>query len=498
MENPAQSESIPTAATSPDAGTRAAGDRGGKLWGVTVGLVLLGAALIRVRGGLNDLWLDEVWSLFAAKSLSAPWQVVTSLHHEINHHLNTLWIYIAGFHGNWAGYRIPSIVAGVGSVAMAGAIAARRGKMEMMAALLAFGFSYVLVLYSSEARGYSTAIFCALVAFYCMEKLGERRSLGYVVLFWAAEIIGLLSHLTFVNVMAATGCWSLVRECKDGWPGWQMVPRLLRQHGVPGVCLAVLYYLDIRLVINGGGSPATSLLDVFGSALAWAMGTSLHPAARLVSCIVGVSFLAAGLGLLRRRTPEVAVFFLCVTVLCPVGLVIVRASDAVYPRHFLLSGMFLLLLASLVVAELWRAGKFRRGVALLVVVAYLAVNARNIGLLFEHGRGSVANCVQQMAAAGPADRPIAVAADQDFRAMNMLQFFGPIALGGKSISYFKKENWPREGVDFVIFHGESYEPPVNPGATVNDRFGHSYRLVGTFQAAPLAGIHLFLYQRTSR
>src|ERR1039458_4360688 len=81
-----------------------------------LGLLLLTAALIRYYGALNDLWLDEIWSVRLVEKISSPWQVFTKIHHDNNDYLNSLWLYFCGFHGNWPGYRIPSLVAGVGNV----------------------------------------------------------------------------------------------------------------------------------------------------------------------------------------------------------------------------------------------------------------------------------------------------------------------------------------------------------------------------------------------
>ena len=87
------------------------------------------ATVIRVFGALNDLWLDEVWSLKWVGAITAPWQVFTGIHHDNNHYLMTLWMYLLGpWQRFWIVYRIPSIAAGIGTVALAGQIARRWGQ----------------------------------------------------------------------------------------------------------------------------------------------------------------------------------------------------------------------------------------------------------------------------------------------------------------------------------------------------------------------------------
>src|SRR5262245_36073333 len=98
-------------------GESAAGARAG--W-IAALAILAAAAALRVLGGWNDLWLDEIWSLELAREVVRPSDVFLRLHHEINHYLNTLWLWGAGAHGNWFGYRVPSLVAGVAAVAAAG------------------------------------------------------------------------------------------------------------------------------------------------------------------------------------------------------------------------------------------------------------------------------------------------------------------------------------------------------------------------------------------
>src|SRR5437762_2787603 len=89
-------------------------------------LILALATIIRTRAALNDLWLDEIWSLRLVGQISSPLDVFTKIHFDNNHYLNSLWLHLCGFRGNWPGYRIPSLLAGVGTVILAGLIGRRR------------------------------------------------------------------------------------------------------------------------------------------------------------------------------------------------------------------------------------------------------------------------------------------------------------------------------------------------------------------------------------
>ena len=139
-----------------------------------LGGILAAAAAIRVRGGWNDLWLDEIWSLELAREVHAPLDVFVRFHHEINHYLNTLWLWLAGGEAGWLVYRVPSLVAGVGTVAIAARIAWRRGPAAVYFTTIAVSCSYLLVLYSSEVRGYASLVFFSFACFLLIEAYQRR------------------------------------------------------------------------------------------------------------------------------------------------------------------------------------------------------------------------------------------------------------------------------------------------------------------------------------
>jgi len=82
-------------------------------------LVTLGAAL-RVALARGDLWLDELWSLSFARQITWPWEVLTALHHDNNHPLNTLALFLtvklAGAHAAPVVYRLLPLAAGIAAI----------------------------------------------------------------------------------------------------------------------------------------------------------------------------------------------------------------------------------------------------------------------------------------------------------------------------------------------------------------------------------------------
>ena len=181
---------------------------------VIFAIILLGAAL-RAPALFDAFWVDEVWSLKIAQSVSSPLEIFTSIHHDNNHMLNTLFLYLLGDQSQWFIYRFPSFLFGMGSIVLAGIIAHRRGQWEAATAMLLFSFSYPMILYSTEARGYSPAVFFALLAFLLINHYRNTTQWRHIVLFWGTTVLGFLSHLSFAIVYLAFVAWILVSTQKQ-------------------------------------------------------------------------------------------------------------------------------------------------------------------------------------------------------------------------------------------------------------------------------------------
>ena len=98
---------------------------------------------------MNDLWMDEIWSVDLMRELHSALGVFTQTHHDNNHYLNSLFIYFLGQRGNWPGYRILSELTGIGTVVVSWFIGAKQNQRCAFFSAVLVGFSYVLILYSS-------------------------------------------------------------------------------------------------------------------------------------------------------------------------------------------------------------------------------------------------------------------------------------------------------------------------------------------------------------
>ena len=131
---------------------------------------LVGAAsVLRLTCARGNLWLDEIWSIFLAREVQGLADILFHQKIDNNHPLNT-WIlsFMPMDAPGWL-IRTPACIAG-GLTAGAAFFLGRRWHESLgLTWGLLFAFSYLMVHYSSEARGYAFLIlFClfALIGFF--------------------------------------------------------------------------------------------------------------------------------------------------------------------------------------------------------------------------------------------------------------------------------------------------------------------------------------------
>ncbi len=464
----------------------------GRLFLILAIAVLAVATVIRIYGAFNDLWLDEIWSIKIAGQVVSPSDIFTKLHHEINHHLNTLWLWFIGNRGNWPGYRIPSLLAGSGTVIFAGLIGRRRNRTTAFMAMLVLGFSYVLILYSSEARGYAMAIFFAFLSYYALDHYLEKSRWPWAVIFSISGVLGMASQPIFAAFLLAALLWTIVRLAKPFRGRKSLIAGLLSCHLVPWIFLAFLYWVDLRKVVPGGGTPSASLIDAYGTALAWGIGTPLSDTGKFLTCAGAIAILCAGVCLLWNEQSDSWIFFLSVIVVFPILLIVIRGSNIIYTRHFIIGLAFLLLLFSYVLASLCERGRRGQFACAALFAGYFFINGQLLITFFKYGRGHYSEAIQFMA--NQTRLPlVTIGSDHDFQTSTILNFYGPKPLGGKEEKYFERDSWPLNGPEWFVCHKESFEPPTPPAMQLTDNEGHRYELVKIFPTAPLSGLHWFIY-----
>jgi hypothetical protein len=457
-------------------------------------LVAGAAILIRIRAAMNDLWMDEIWSIELVRELHSALGVFTQTHHDNNHYFNSLFIYFCGQRGDWPGYRILSELAGTGTIVLAWFIGARRDKPTAFFSIFLVSFSYVLILYSSEARGYAPLIFFCFLCFLILQSFFERQRWQLAPSFSLSAVFGFTSHLTFLIFLSASLIWFWVRLFRLKLPLTRIAGWTAAFYAIPFVYLGVLYLVDLRYLQIGGGTPI-SLVDGYGATLAWVLGGPNASWLQRFTGAITATGLIAGLAVLIRARSDQWVFFLGVTVVIPLSMALFEHGTLHYVRYFMVAFAFELLLLARVLGRLWQLGRTGKTASVVFSMLFLTLNAQDIESLFTYGRGNLAKAVNYMAE-NAREQPISFGGEQDFRTQFMLGFYWREMMGDKPASYYDHDHWPREGPEWVIFDKESFTKPVPPGQRFSDKFGNWYELVRTFPTAPLSGVHLFLYQKT--
>ncbi|HEV2045517.1 MAG TPA: glycosyltransferase family 39 protein [Chthoniobacterales bacterium] len=454
------------------------------------------AMSLRVRAAINDLWLDEIWSLELVRDLHSPLEVFTKIHHDNNHYLNSLFIYFLGQRGNWPGYRALAVVAGFGTAVLAWLIGRRRDKWAAFFSMILVSFSYVLILYSSEARGYAPLLFFCFLCFHVLESFLDKPRWETALWFSLGAILGFSSHLTFVNFFVASLFWFCTRLVRSGNRLTTILGRVTACYAAPVIYLIALYVVDIRHMDVGGGTPI-GLLEGYAASLAWTLGAPNVYGIQMISVGVAVTGLLAGLAILWRKELDLLFFFLVVVVIMPLGLAALQHGDLHYVRYFIVAVGFLVLLFGRVLGWLYERGRWGKIACVLFCGAYLVTNSWHLASLFKYGRGHTQDALQFMVE-NSKQSPVSFGGDQDFRIHFVLAFYWRETMPGKAMEYYEHERWPSGGPEWVIFHRESFKPPVPPGKQFYDKSGNWFELARIFPTAPLSGVHWFIYHNRDR
>jgi hypothetical protein len=452
--------------------------------------VAIGAAS-RVAGLFDDFWLDEIWSWRIARSARSAADLLASPAARVdnNHPLNTLLLYLLGDLAYWPAYRIPSVLAGVGTVVLAAWHVSRRfGRTEGAFAAVLLGLSYPLVHYSSEARGYAPMTFFAMAGFVSLDRFLGKRSWRTAATFAASAILGLLSHLTFAHFYVAAVIWSASRLFRESRSRRDATRAFLSCHVAPVAFAAWFYWVFVRHMTIGG-APDTSLPGVVATALSLLCGGPTDGTARGVVAFASAASLAAALVVAWRRDRSLSLFFLTCVVVSPAIFVAaqavsMRGMETLFPRYFLVSTTFAYVLLAIALGWLWRRGD--RAPVVLLLGCVSAAHLHQTAAFLRGTRGHYADAVRHMTATTPGGAPT-VASDNPFRTTMLLDFY---ARGGTPVAHVNASR--AEPADWFIVNTPQAgrQPPAE--VTVG---GVAYRFDREFTYHGLSGWSWYLFRR---
>jgi hypothetical protein len=455
---------------------------------ILAGIIAAGA-LVRIFAARGDLWLDEIWSINLAQEASSMLGVITEIHHDNNNYLNTMFIRLLGPASWLYAYRIPAVVCGIFTIVLAFWLGRKRSLTEGLTALVLTASSYLLVQYSSEARGYASMLLFALLAFWTLEAFFETKRRWLALLFAVWAVLGFLSHLSFIHAYMALAAWSCWRLFPRGSRWLAYLVDLVICHALPVIALGLIFLVDVRYVRVGGGESLGFGVSYF-RAMALTMGINTDPDAARFWGSCGIIVICLALFLMWRDKCKQWVPLSIGFFLGPILLQILTPFHAAYERHFLVGVIFGLLALAHLMSRLWQAAPWGKVAYGVLLAGFLAANGWHVARLLQLGRGDYLGTLNYIAQTTRGEK-ITIGSDQDFRSRTMVNFYQPFIK--RELSYYNQGEWPKQGPEWFL--KQERTGGATPPRFLIDPYGHKYELVRQAFYAGYSGWSWFVFHK---
>jgi hypothetical protein len=461
--------------------------------GIWIGTaILVVAASLRLAAAQSSgLWLDEIWSLQLATDLSSPFDVL-GIRQDNNHPLNTLVLsLLASKRGpeSFLAFRMPAVVAGVATAAVAGWIAWRRDGRAALVAMGLVGASSLMVHYSSEARGYAFAMFFATTSLLAVDR--QEQGGRWCVVFNFSVLLGMLSHFSFAHAYGALVVWWIWRASRA--EGRFALGEFVRWHGLPILFSLGLYWVYARALPVAGG-PDPDWARLFARTGAMAVGLPGSGIWRWIGGGLALAIAALGIARLARRGDDRWVLYAAGIFGLPILTLLVQQPSFLAPRYFLMSVLLFLLLLAEGLGEMLGRERAPRTVALVLLAAFALGNLNQTRSLLEHGRGQYWRALVYMARHSPGPL-VQVGSDHDIRVGMVLGYYSPLLPAGKQLAYHPHNQWPEGGPEWIVHHRHGRLYPLDEN--FETREGNPYRLEHVFPTGSLSGAHWIVYRNAN-
>jgi hypothetical protein len=458
---------------------------------------LLAGVTLRCSATTGELWLDELWSLLKVSQLANPVEILTTVKHDNNHILNSLWMWVCGPDQKAILFRLPSLFFSL----MLLVLLIPRGRNEIVGRwsviwLTLVAVSYPLTLYGTEARGYSLTLLCAAAAFLSLNRLTMNAfDRGAIAIFGIAGMLGVVSHAIYTLFLAPAIAWLL----------WNMRRSPLRENSraivlggiVPPVLVACALIVTFYRGMEIGGAPLLPYLEVAASTISVSFGgeslSSINPSVTGWSLFLSVAITlmcVAELVLwLRAGSPVASLVGLFL--LTPWVAVIVLQPHFILPRYFIIQILFAYLLAARFLDRLFRQGIVGSLVATSLIVAFIFANTHHTLTLARVGRSHFVEIFQGLTAQG-IERTVTVGGDEDFKNGLRLAYARTVAPQTSQIVYIRNYRNAEAPPRFIVRETlEAYE--VFSDEMIGPQ-GSAYKQIQRYRAPQLNGSHVTVYE----
>lgn len=459
-------------------------------------IALVVGAILRMLATGGELWVDELWSLLHVSSITTPVEIFTKIKHDNNHLLNSLWMWacLSVRQPTPLALRMPSLIFGIGILCIL--LAQTRSSEEKPINTLWLGlvaFSYPIILYCSEARGYSLTLLCALVGYRCLVRLLHNPHDNKAIrLFALVGVVGCISHAIYVLFLAPAIIWLIWRSLTS--PLKENSKNLNRYGIAPPVVTAILLTFTFYKKMEIGGAPLLPYLEVAATTMSVAFGgvslSSVDANATgwslfLVLSIITVCCIELT-AWIRSGDPRAVLITLILA--APWAAVVVFQPHFILPRYFIIQILFLYLVAARFLVRLARQGRFGTVVCAAFTTAYLVSNVRHSSQLFERGRSHFVEIFTSLRESN-ATAPVSVGGDQDYQNALRMAYAG---VSADEINYIDDYLTSTEAPRFIIRESiDAYE--VFPETFLTPQ-GTRYQTVKSYRAPLLNGSNVYVYE----
>lgn len=460
-------------------------------------LIALSAAalLLRLYAATDNFWLDEIFTYFLAiHQVHRVADLFTGIRVE-HQPLVTLTIHLLGDQPDWLWYRLPSVIAGSGTLLLMAMAGYRRmGTAAWVVTLAVAALSYPLVVYSSEARGYAPAALFSLAMFLFLEAYRRRGNPLLLIGFWLATAIAVLYHPAAVCISLSLGLWSLVREWRSGGGRSRALRGLALCHAPP-LALLFAFYFSVMRPWGSVGGDILPLFRVLCDTMAAVLGLPMETEFRPVALLLGGGLIASSLWILARRVrSDIWIFYLSALLITPALMLWVSGRPYLYVRYFVILFPFFYLMLGEAMDEAARRWKAARSGAIGLSLLMLVGHGLSTAEFLRVGRGGYREAVGYMAA--NTRRPmVQVAGDHDFRNALPIFFYSRYLPAGRTMVYLRPNAWPPDGPDWFLVHNTCSETLIPPAAI--EVGGRAFRLARSYPVLGLSGVGWHLYRNDS-
>jgi hypothetical protein len=469
--------------------------------------ILLAAAFVARCAGLNgDLWLDEIWAIKTIQRFHSLWQIITTSH-EINHPLYSLYIYwLSDSSPPWR-YRLLSLMSGLATVWLAGLIGRRQWLLVeprspsshadtacLLTAAIAGG-SYLLIHYSSEARGYSLAVMLSFLAWYALLRGNGNRRIGWQLTYGLSAVLAIASHVTAVSFLAAGIIWTMASSWTLHRSWKSLARRTAFWHGIPAMIVAAYYFFLLRHR-EIGGAEVSPLINVVSECAAYTLGFPVGKTL-IVALPIAALLLAASLIFFMRANRSLAAFYIMAVFIAPLLLITCTHYQYPYPRHFIINAAFCLLALGTLLTKSALSGLAGRTACVVLLTFFFVGNAAHVADLSRYGRGAYRQALEYAVRITPT-RYVTFAGDHDFRNLMVISYYVKNMTTKQDVIYFPQDPnvpWPSTGVQWFFVHRFDANPA--PDSELRDRWGHIYTFVKLFPYCGLSGWNWLLYRNST-